>query len=87
MKGKLELTCASILAVGLMLALASCATPRPEELPILDAVAAQSLKQRTSCAALNAAMVCEQSMRLSTARTCGCVDRNAISNGNYAPRF
>jgi len=96
MKGKLKRVMAPLvapvvtfgLAATLIVSLGGCATAPRKEVSILDAVAAQSsMNPPQSCAAMNAATVCVQTMRLSKNKSCGCVDRGAISEGNFSPRF
>jgi hypothetical protein len=91
MKGKLERASARVLPVALVLglgiALSGCATAPPQPLSILDAVAGQSLNHPQSCEAVNAATVCIQTMRLSKNKSCGCVDRSAVADGNFGPGF
>jgi len=88
MKGKLRRTSVAVLLTSLGIALSGCATTAaPQELSILDAMSAQSLSRPQSCAALNAATMCIQTMRLSRNKDCGCVDRQAIATGNFASGF
>ncbi|MEJ0036693.1 MAG: hypothetical protein WDO68_11490 [Gammaproteobacteria bacterium] len=63
--------------------LAACAhTPRSREMSILDALDNQrSSLGPASCAALNAAAVCEKSTRLDRGRNCGCADPRAFASG------
>jgi hypothetical protein len=91
MKGKLERASARVLPVTFVMALAvalsGCATAPPQPLSILDAMSAQPMNHPQSCEAVNAATVCVQAMRLSRNKSCGCVDRGAIADGNFAAGF
>jgi hypothetical protein len=63
--------------------LMACATAPPSpELSILDVIDNhQRLPQGpVSCAALNAAAVCEKSTRLDTGRNCQCADPASLTN-------
>ena len=74
-----------ITLLGIVGALSACATAPPAahpEMSILDAIDNQrSSVGPASCAALNAAAVCEKSTRLGTTRNCGCADPHAITDG------
>jgi hypothetical protein len=91
MKGTLERAFARVLPVafvmGLGIALSGCATAPPQPVSILDAMSAQPQNHPLSCQAVNATTVCIQAMRLSKNKSCGCVDRSAVAEGNFAPGF
>jgi hypothetical protein len=72
-----------VTALCIGLSLAGCATSRPQELSILDAIAVRSVSQPLSCAAMNAATVCVKSMRLDRNQKCECADRNSLASGPF----
>lgn len=74
-------------ALGLTLCLAGCATAPPQESSILDAISSQSMSHPQSCSAMGATTVCMQTMRLNKNKTCGCVDRQQISDGKLFGSF
>jgi hypothetical protein len=74
---------APLVLAGVVLALTGCATSSPRELSILEAIDTQQGFNAgpQSCAALDAATVCVQSMRFDRSKECGCADRYSISEG------
>ena len=70
------------IAICVALALTACATPPPQEMSILDTMGARSTARPMSCAALDAATVCVQASRLDRTKSCGCVERQAITDGS-----
>jgi hypothetical protein len=72
-----------VTALCIGLSLAGCATTQPQEISILDAMAARSANQPLSCAAMNAATVCVKSMRLDRNQKCECADRSSLANGSF----
>lgn len=81
MKGKHARAFALGLVLSPMILLIGCATARPQELSILDAMANGAMMQPQSCAARNAATVCVQTMRLNRVKDCSCVDRRQFMDG------
>jgi hypothetical protein len=74
---------ACVAVLGILGALGACAhAPQTQEMSILDAIENhRSSVGPASCAALNAAAVCEKSTRLDRGRNCGCVDPRSIAGG------
>jgi hypothetical protein len=74
-------------ALCITLALTACATAPKQEMSILDAMAAGSMSQPLSCAAMDAATLCVKATRLSKTKDCGCVGRQEIANGGLPGSF
>ena len=85
MKGKHTRALALGFVLGISGVLGACVTaPPPEQQSIIDAVAAGSLAQPSSCEARGAATVCVQSMRLDRQKDCSCVSRSELRDGRFA---
>jgi hypothetical protein len=74
-------------ALCIAVTLAGCATTPPQEMSILDAVAARSMSQPLSCAAMDAATLCVQTSRLDKRKSCSCVGRQQLINGSPSVTF
>jgi hypothetical protein len=85
MKGKLTRVFALGFVLGISGALGACVTAPPPEQSIIDAVAAGSLAQPSSCEARGAMTVCVQTMRLNRQKDCSCANSRELTNGRFAP--
>jgi hypothetical protein len=84
MNGRM-LKCAAALCIAVTLA--GCASAPPQEMSILDAMAARSTGKPLSCAAMDAATLCVQTSRLDKRKSCSCVGRQQLIDGNPSVTF